>query len=73
LLDYLEEYFVLNDISAGNVRSMNGNYLYPFAELSNYYERKGDIAKAQHYRKLSLKVATEGEIGDRFEKLFSGK
>ena len=71
LLDYLKEYFSISDISAGNVKSMNGNYLFPFAALSQYYYRSGNTAKADHYKKLALKVATDGEILDKYETFFT--
>jgi hypothetical protein len=58
LLDYLKEYFSINDISVGNVNSMNGNYFYPFATLSKYYDQIGNPSKADYYKKLALKVAT---------------
>lgn len=70
LLDYLKEYFPINDISVGNVKSMNGNYLYPFATLSKYYNKTGNATKADYYKKLSLKVATEGELLDEYNSYF---
>ena len=73
LLDYLKEYFSINDISVGNVNSMNGNYLFPFAELSHYYYRIGNISNADYYKKLALKVATDGEILDKYETYFTEK
>lgn len=71
LLDYLKEYFSINDISVGNVNSMNGNYLFPFATLSKYYHSIGNTSKADYYKKLSLKVATDGEILDKYETYFT--
>lgn len=71
LLDYLKEYFSISDISAGNVKSINGNYLFPFAALSQYYYRSGNTTKADHYKKLALKVATDGEILDKYETFFT--
>ncbi|MES2760802.1 MAG: hypothetical protein V4677_01295 [Bacteroidota bacterium] len=70
LLDYLKEYFSINDISVGNVNSMNGNYLFPFATLSQYNYRIGNTAKADYYKKLALKVATDGEMLDKYETYF---
>lgn len=71
LLDYLKEYFSIDDISVGNVCSMNGNYLFPFATLSRHYYSIGNIAKADYYKKLALKVATEGEILNEYETYFT--
>lgn len=70
LLDYLNEYFFINDISVGNVNSINGNYLFAFATLSQYYSRIGNTMKAEYYKKLALKVATEGEILDQYKTYF---
>ena len=70
LLDYLNEYFPINDLSIGNVNSMNGNYLIPFATLSQYYYSVGNTAKADKYKNLALKVATAAEIMDVYEKYF---
>jgi hypothetical protein len=71
LLDYLSEYFAINDISVGNVNSMNGNYLFPFATLSKHYYSVGNIAKADYYKELALKVATNGEILDQYKTYFT--
>jgi len=73
LLDYLNEYFSINDISVGNVNSMNGNYLFPFATLSKHYYSIGNIVKADHYKDLALKVATNGEILDQYKTYFTEK
>lgn len=73
LLDYLKEYFVINDLSVGNVNSMNGNYLMPFANLSKYYYNKRNYIKADYYKNLAFKVATCAEIIDEFEIYFSEK
>jgi hypothetical protein len=70
LLDYLNEYFSIGDISIGNVHSMNGNYLFPFATLSLHYLSIGNAVKANYYKKLALKVATEGEILNEYETYF---
>lgn len=71
LLDYLSEYFAINDISVGNVNSMNGNYLFPFATLSKHYYSVGNIAKADYYKNLALKVATNGDILDQYKTYFT--
>ncbi|HRJ39558.1 MAG TPA: hypothetical protein PK798_12280 [Flavobacteriales bacterium] len=71
LLDYLKEYFSINDISVGNVNSMNGNYLYSFATLSHHYYSIGNTVKADYYKKLALKVATEGEILNKYKTYFT--
>jgi hypothetical protein len=73
LLDYLTEYFSINDISVGNVISMNGNYLFPFATLSKHYFNIGNILKANYYKELALKVATDSEYIDEYKKYFSEK
>lgn len=70
LLDYLTAYFVVNDISIGNVNSMNGNYLYPFAALSKHYYKIGDIKKGDYYKTFALKVASEGEIMEQYSIIF---
>ena len=70
LLDYLKEYFSIGDISIGNVHSMNGNYLFPFATLSLHYLSIGNTIKADYYKKLALKIATEGEILNEYETYF---
>lgn len=70
LLDYLQEYFSISDISVGNVYSMNGNYLFPFAALSQYYLHLGNIQMSNYYQRLALKVATQGDILDKYEALF---
>lgn len=72
LLDYLSEYFPANDISVGNVNSMNGNYLFPFAELSQYYRRTGNTEKAEYYKALALKVSTVAEILNEYKTCFPG-
>lgn len=71
LLDYLKEYFSIGDITIGNVHSMNGNYLFPFATLSRHYFSIGNSIKADYYKKLALKVATEGEILNEYETFFA--
>jgi hypothetical protein len=71
LLDYLSEYFAINDISVGNVNSMKGNYLFPFATLSQHYYSVGKIAKADYYKNLALKVATNGDIFDQYKSYFT--
>jgi hypothetical protein len=73
LLDYLNQYFAINDISIGNVHSMNGNYLLPFATLSQYYFSIGNNIKADYYRSLAIKVATEGDLLDQYKIYFKEK
>lgn len=70
LLDYLKEYFSINDISIGNVRSMNGNYLFPFAALNQHYLASGNSSKADYYKNLALKLATDAEIIDVYRAFF---
>jgi hypothetical protein len=70
LLDYTKEYFPA-DISAGNVNSMNGNYLIPFAMLSKYYHSTGDATKSKYYRDRALQVATASERVAEYEALFA--
>lgn len=72
LLDYLTEYFPVNDISVGNVNSMNGNYLFPFAALSKHYYKTGNTTKAGYYKNWALKVATAGGILDEYKIFFPG-
>ncbi len=73
LLDYLNQYFSINDISIGNVNSMNGNYLIPFATLNQYYFSIGNTIKADYFKNLALKVATDGEILDQYKTYFNEK
>ncbi|MCW3084735.1 MAG: hypothetical protein JWP12_2101 [Bacteroidetes bacterium] len=72
LLDYLKEYFP-KDISWGNVHSMNGNYLLPFAALSRYYELSGDATKAADYKERARKVAADADRLTDFETIFNAK
>jgi len=71
LLDYLKEYFAISDISVGNVKSMNGNYLLPFAALSLHYSKIGCVVKAQYYKDLALKVATDADRLEEYETYFN--
>jgi hypothetical protein len=52
---------------------MNGNYLFPFATLSKHYFNIGNILKANYYKELALKVATDSEYIDEYKKYFSEK
>lgn len=72
LLDYIKEYFPI-DISVGNVNSMNGNYLIPFATLSKHYFIAGDTTKANYCKDQALKVATASERLEEFETYFTKK
>lgn len=72
LIDYIKEYFV-TDISVGNVNSMNGNYLIPFATLSEQYLKEGNIVKANYYKDLALKVATASDRLEEYETYFKDK
>lgn len=71
LLDYLKVYFPF-DISIGNVKSMNGNYLIPFATISQHYFVNGNKLKANYYKDLAWKVAVESERCGEFNNYFSG-
>jgi hypothetical protein len=72
LLDYIKEYFP-SDISVGNVNSMNGNYLIPFATLSQHYFAVGDVAKANYYKDQAFKVAKASERLGEVETYFTKK
>lgn len=73
LLDYLKEYCPIDDISVGNVNSMNGNYFFPFSTLSKHYYNMGNTIKADYYKNSALKVATDGEILDQYKTYFTEK
>lgn len=73
LLDYIQEYFPLNDISIGNVESINGNYVYPFAQISNYYRSQGNNSKSEYYKKLAYKLASKSDYKINLDALFDAK
>lgn len=70
LLDYLIEYFP-TDISIGNVQSINGNYLIPFAQLFNYYKLQGNNNQAEFYISTAYKIAVLADIKNQFDLLFT--
>jgi hypothetical protein len=70
LLDYLIEYFP-TDISIGNVQSINGNYLIPFAQLFNYYKLQGNNNQAEFYKSTAYKIAVLADIKNQFDILFT--
>lgn len=70
LLDYLIEYFP-RDISIGNVQSINGNYLIPFAQLNKYYNQEGNNERADFFQKTAYKIAVLADLKKEFDLLFS--
>lgn len=69
-MDYLRVYFP-NDISIGNVHSMNENYIQPMGALYTYYLKANNPTKAEYYKKLAQHLAVEADRQDLYNTYFS--
>lgn len=71
-LDYLKVYLP-HDLSEGNVRQFNGNYLASIFTLADHYRLEGNLEKADQYKALAQKVAADAGRLEEFERFFNKK
>lgn len=71
-LDYITLY-LYNDISLGNVHSINGNYFAPFSLLSTYYQGLGNTEKHLYYKQMAQKVALESDEYYKYQEYYGEK
>ncbi len=71
-LDYLEQSFYY-DISSGVVEMLNLNYIPVFAQLFEYYSKKGNDLQAKKMKEMAFKISEKRKIMNYYNDYFNDK
>ncbi len=71
-LDYLEQSFYY-DISSGVVEMLNLNYIPVFAQLFEYYSKKGNDLQAKKMKEMAFRISEKRKIMNYYNDYFNDK